>query len=237
VYAGGVSTIPDLLAWAGAPEGLGAWARTQSSAESELLDVDDAALGDLLRACPKAGWLPWVAAVANIPMDLIVASTGLAIETSGDDPETKRALEEAYAAVTGAGSGEECLAAAVRCEAIAKDAPTTFRASGNEGTKRMAATALVLRAAEAVVAVMAREEANRMSRARSQVARFGGGVSAWVARSDTPIVLAMPPVTGGEPEPPTPELAFACDALGRAMELVAELRGEDETRKAFVDAL
>lgn len=233
-----MSNIPELLVWATAPEALTSWARAQTAADIDLVEIDDAGLGDLMRACPKAGWLPWLAAVANIPMDLIVGSVGLSIENIAEgDALLKSSLEEAYEAVASVGSGQACIAAAERCEAIVKDPPTTFRGAGDNGIKLMSATAYVLRSAEAVTAVMARDEANRMNRARAQVTRFGGGSRAWVARSKTPVVLAMQLVTGGEPEPPTPELAFSADALGRALELVAEIRGEDVTRKAFVDAL
>ena len=233
-----VTHIPDLLAWAGAPEALTKWARTETSEEVDLLEIDDAELGELLRGCPKSSWVPWIAAVANIPMELLVGSVGLAIESQIEgDALLKRSLEEAYATVAGSGSSAECLAAAERLEAIAKDPPTTFRSVAGQGMKLVSATALVLRAAEAVAAVMARDEANRMSRAREQTARFGGGVSAWVARSDTPVVLAMLPVTGGAPEPATPELGVAADALGVALALVAEIRGDEVTRAAFVDAL
>jgi hypothetical protein len=232
-----VSTLPDLLAWAGAPDALATWARTQSSADIELLDVDDATLGQLLHACPRSTWTPWLAAVANVPMDLLVGSVGLAIESQIDDAMLKRALEEAYATVASSGSTEECIATAERLEAIAKDPPTTFRSASGQGVKLVSATALVLRAAEAVAAAAMRDEDNRMYRAREQTARFGGGVSAWVARSNTPVVLAMKPVTGGQAEPPTPELAFAADALSVALGLVAEVRGDDDARAAFVDAL
>lgn len=233
-----MATIPELLAWAGAPDALARWAETQPSAEVDLLDLDDAGLGALLRACPEPGWAPWLAAVANVPMTLVASAVGVVIEDeAGGEPTLTKALEEAYAALAAAGTGEACLAAAERCEAIAASPPVTFRSRGNASAQLASATALVLRAAEAIVAVMAREEAERMNRARSQAGRFGGGVSAWVTRGETPVVLAMQPVIGGEPEPPTPELAFAADALGQALEAVAQIRGDRATHEAFVDAL
>lgn len=234
-----MATIADLLVWAGAPEPLVSWTRGRADADVELLDTTDAQLDDLLRSCPAAGWTPWIAAVATIPMDLILAAVGLAIEgqCDGRHPALTSALEEAYVAVASDGSGEECLIAAERCEALAADPPRGFRTDGANLVKLASATALVLRAAEAVSAVIARAEADRMTRARAQTARFGGGLSAWVSPTNAPTVLAMRALAVGEEDPATPELAFATAALGQALELVAAISGDAEARSTFLGAL
>lgn len=233
-----MTTLPDLLRWAGAPDGLTQWADESPQSELELLQLPKAELSALLERCPRAGWTAWLAAAATIPMDLVVAAVGVAIEAQAGDAGLTTLLEEAYAAVTGEGSGEACLTAADRCDVLASEPPRTFRGDGARMAKLAGATAWVLRSAEAVSAVMAREEADRMSRVRAQTARFGGGMSAWVSSSTPPTVLAMRALSlDGEPAAPPPELAFAAEALGEALELVAEIAGQAEVRRAFLDAL
>ena len=171
-------------------------------------------------------------------MDLVLAAVGLGIEASCQGNEViTSALEEAYVAVASDGSGEECIAMAERLEALASDPPRSFRSDGAHLAKLAGATALVLRAAEAVSAVMAREEADRMSRTRAQVARFGGGLSAWVSQTNAPTVLAMRALSVGKEEPAPPELAFAAAALGEALGIVGSISGHDEARTRFLSAL
>jgi hypothetical protein len=233
-----VATIPELLSWASAPDELISWASARADADVELLDASERALDALFESCPSAGWTPWLTAVATIPMELLVAAVGLAIESHAEGhPAITTALEEAYGAVTSEGSGEECLEAAERLDALASDPPRGFRADGAQIAKLASATALVLRAAEAVSAVMARAEAERMSRARAQTARFGGGLSAWVSPTSAPTVLARRALAVGDDEPATPELAFATAALGQALAVVATISGDAEAQRLFLDAL
>lgn len=231
--------LPDILSWAGAPAALVAWVGARDEAEIELLDLSASHLDALLSRSPRAAWVPWLAASASVPMELVVAASGLAIESrSGEHPLVCASLEEAYAVVAGESSGEAVLDAAVRCDELAASPPRGFRDGGERIAMLARSTALVLRAAEAVSAVIARDEAERMQRTRQQVARFGGGVSAWVERSARPTVLAMRAISlGGAPAPPTPELAFAADALGQALDLVAGAVGDAEVRDDFVAAL
>ncbi len=233
-----MTKLPDLLRWAGAPDTLTQWADEAPRSDIELLSLPKSELSALLERCPRAAWAGWLAATATIPMDLVVAAVGVAIEAQAGADGVTALLEEAYAAVTGEGSGEACLSAADRCDALASEPPRTFRGDGARMAKLAGATAWVLRAAEAVSAVMAREEADRMSRVRAQTARFGGGMSAWVSGSTPPTVLAMRALSlDAEPAPPPPELAFAAEALGEALELIAEIAGQAEARRVFLDAL
>ncbi len=233
-----MASIPELLAWAGAPEPLVAWTLSRAEADVDLLDTTDAQLERLLRDCPQAEWSPWIAAVATVPMDLVVAAVGLAVERHcGPYPTLTAALEEAYVAVGSEGSGEECLALAEQCETLATDPPRGFRNDGALVAKLASATAMVLRAAEAVSAAMAQAEADRMRRARAQTARFGGGPSAGVSQTRAPTVLAKRALAVGDDEPVSPELAFAAAALGRALELVGVISGDEEARRSFLSAL
>lgn len=230
--------ITELSRWARAPEALVTWCEPRADADTDIAELGTDRLTELVAALPDAAWAPWVAAVATIPMDLVAVAvvTGVEVEVGRvEGAETLAAtLDLACRALVDDATGDECIEAAERCDRLADAPPPAgYRSSSRTWPLLARAAAHCARAAEAISAVRAHAELDRMNRARAVGALLGAGVHAAVTPEEPPVLFARPALGG----PPDEALVFATESLGAALGHVAAASSHEAAVRAFVDAL
>lgn len=202
--------LEETLASADAPDELTRWATRRH------LDFDQA--WDL---CERGDHRIWLAACGGAPIQALIeaaaATVYVAEERSTGSPA---AIADALdLAVVGA-EPDELLRAAEVCEHIAQGGSAGYRDISGPGTAaRARAAALVVRAAEALVAGNARREASRLEHARAIGAVLGVGMQAALPRRDGPARLNVVAAAG---DPAQGTFLFAVAASAQAVADVLE---------------
>jgi len=174
--------LHELLELANAPDEIVRWAR------EDLLDFDTA-----WERCRRSDHRLWLAAVAGAPIeDVIDAAAAVVMTVEAQVGGVPAVVGDALTMAVEGARQRQLSAAAKACEHIADGGMADYRSGAGPSVEALAsATALVVRAAEALMAGEARREAVRLEQARAVGANLGIGMQSVLPQGDGPARLSV----------------------------------------------
>lgn len=219
----------ELLGLADAPEELESWAKGLQ------LDFDAAWV-----ECGRGDHRVWVAACGGSPLEEVVeAGAACVLHVEEMCPDAPSTIGDAAELAVAGADQEELLAAAERCERLAREPSTGYRSAAGPGLGgRARAAALVARAAEALSAGEAQREAGRLQHAQAVSAALGVGVQTVLPPDEGPTRLDL---IAGASRASHGTLLFVvaavAAALGELEDAVATLEDSREVARRAIDQI
>ncbi len=206
--------LHELLDAADAPDDLVAWAR------EEDLDFEGAWV-----ACARGDHRLWLAACGGAPIERVIEAAAAALfAVEASVAATSTMIDEALTLAISGGGAVELLTAAEACERIADGGMADYRREAGPDLEALArSSALIARAAEALIAGDARREAVRLEQARAAGANLGIGMQSVLPRGEGPARLD---ILAAAADPAQGSFLFCVAACAEAL-LVAGAEGTE----------